>query len=295
MKENNHVIVGTTAVLYNVALSQFFNGNGSLKNEFSTGLHDIGFRIKPSASGTWLSYSIRKGFDGTDFDNDISNISDIADNEVPSSRYRLKRFDIYKEHIYPCRVLYKNLERGVSYDIESYYVKNGNIYSFNSQTFQTLAQTDTCSYNELSWDTSKPVPQDKRQEVQELITEALDEMCEIYNMFCPVNYSFTPVIYWDDTIRTTASSDMRYNGYNCIKYGVKSTAVHEMAHNHLNSGNFWGRTDKIIRFMEFATSVEDSYSVWVGGHNFPIISGAIFDYMDNCLVAAACWVSKQNV
>lgn len=294
MEPNNYIIKGTTAVLYNVELTRFFNGNGTLKSEFQGSLQDIGFRIKPSASTIWEEFSIRKNWNGTPFNSPISNISDIEDNFIgPQARYRYKRFNIYKNHIYPCRVLFTGLQTETSYDLESWFIKNGNITYFNAQTVTTLPQSGVVSYDALSWDDRKVVPADKIDEVTTVLVEALNEMCDIYNMFCPVEYSFTPVVYWDSTIITTASSDMRYNGYNCIKYGVKSTAVHEMAHNLYNSGG--GTAANKRRFMEFATSVESAKTKTLAGHFYPVISGAQFDYMDNCLVAAACWVSRQNI
>lgn len=281
--ENNFALAGTTALMYNVWFQDLFNEDGSKKNP---SLEDVGFRYKKTSVSTWNEYSIKE--QGRIF----NNISAILEEGTLSENIYVQRYRVYKNYIYPCRILIEGLDSETSYQIESYYTINGQKTFYNRQTISTLPDTSNISYDEITWSSVNPVPEDKKEEARMIVESALSEMTKIYRMFCPVEWHFSPSCYWvDDGI--AADSSMTINVRNVDSYEARTVLVHEMAHNFFIQNRNEQASD-IIKFMEFATGVEGAMWKDTGLHNYPIISSARYSYMDDCLVAAACWVSKQN-
>ena len=291
MIQNNYLIAGTTGVMYNVELQNFFDSEGNRKTSFN-GLTDIGFRYKKVSDSNWTIMSIITS------ENLIPHIRVIENGEIDSNHI-LQRYGVYKGHIYPCRVLIKGLTSETSYIFESYYIQNGITTYYNRQETVTLSSTSFVSFSELQYseNLSSSTPDEEfKQEKMALLQEGLEKLVEILNMFCPVDWTFNPCGYYQPGATIAGLSGMDFNIY----YGTtvdyyRSTAMHEAAHNlFIQSGGFVSENDK-IKFMEFATSIEGAtWKNGAAGHNYPVLSSARYSYMDDCLVAAACWLSQQN-
>lgn len=279
--QNNFALAGTTALMYNIEIKDFFDADGEKKSSYS-GLTDIGFRYKKTAASDWNTMSIVSP--GT-----ILTYINVIESRTIDNNHIVQRYDIQNGHIYPCRALIKGLDANTSYILQSYFTDGSGTHYYNEQTISTLPDTANITYDDIT--VSDSVPSDKVEEGLSKVSACLTSVVEIFQMFCPVEWHFSPSIYYaDDGI--AADSSMSFNIRN-IDSDPRSITVHEAAHNWLRDN----RTDideDIVKFMEFATSVENASWKKVSGHNYPIISSARYSYMDDCLVAAACWLSRRN-
>ena len=85
-----------------------------------------------------------------------------------------------------------------------------------------------------------------------------------------------------------ANSSMIYNSSHSSAWtreNLRSTTLHELAHNFFLKKD---ENDRTIEFMEFATGVPNATWKWMDIHNYPVISSYSYDYIGDCLVAAAC-------
>lgn len=281
---NNHLVIGTTAVLYNVDISIFFDSQGRLKENFENNLYDVGVRYKKIDEQVYKDFSILEESPVRTTD---SFKGDTDENTYETDTYLIQRYKPYdyqqSTFIYPCRVLIKELESDTLYVIESYYVDDNGVHFYNEQSFQTLADTSNITFDEIRVESS--VPEEIKQECVTLVSTVLKELNDIFKMFCPVTAHFSPSIYYAKN-GIAADSGMSFNAYYFEGDNTRSVAVHEMAHNFLDE-NF-ANEEEITKFMEFATGVEEATWKWCGKHNYPIISSARYSYIDDCLVAAAC-------
>lgn len=287
MIPDNYTIAGVTAVMYNVELNLFFDGASPFGSEVPlredmSGLSDVGFRYRKTSSQNYTRFSVVSG--GTITDSGAI-YSEGTVGSVMFQRYRPKYGNVY-----PCRVLVSGLEPQTSYEIESYYVVGGVERRFNRTTFTTLVQNDSAC-DDIVWGTVNPVPEEERPAVMDRYSSGIGEMVRVYNMFCPIGWHFTATLVWIPGAGWAADSGMYFNAATSQYDNIRSISTHEAAHNFLLQNV---SDNENMRFMEFATGVSDSKWYWLAAHNYPVISSARYSFMDDCLVAAACWLSQRN-
>lgn len=297
---NNHILAGSRGILYNVQMDNIFKVDGNIKAEFSESITDIGFEWKLSSSETWTSVSIKKTTNTY-----ISVLSDVKNNDIIGTEYMFKRYDsTQKSGVYPTRVLIRNLTSGSSYDVRSYYTTSQGKTHYNPQTATLISTSNTISFLEPTYTTAATtnLSESTLQNISSKLTQAAEKVVEIYNMFATFSKQYKLVIGYSSTggwIAKANSNTVTYNGYFKNTETVaqmRSTIIHELAHINMkldkNSPSETYR-DKIIKFMEFATNMPHAMWIWQSEHNYPVISSATYGYTDDCLVVAACELSKQ--
>lgn len=298
---NNHILAGSRALLYNVHLNLFFETNGNIKSEFADKITDIGFEWKEDSSENWISVSLK----GTS-ETYISILSDIKSSGSISTNYMCKRYDsTEKSGIYPTRVLIKNLTTGNTYNVRSYYVVSDNKTYYNPQTETLITSTGTVSFAEPTTTSAARtnVTETTLENFVNKIKQAAEKVVEIYNMFTTLTKQYKITIDYTSTGGWLAyanknTNTLIYNAYYRSETTgqSRSTIIHELAHIDMKldknkpSASY---KDKIIKFMEFATNMPYAVWIWQDAHNYPVISSATYDYMDDCLVVAAGELSKQ--
>lgn len=295
---NNYAWPGAKALMYNVELANFFNANGRLKSEFSYSLIDIGFEWKPTSSQNWTSVSLKNVEDTY-----ISILDDVKeydeDGEYPCIRYTITE----NSGIYPIRVIIKNLTPNTSYDLRSYYeveeVKN----YYNQQTISTLEFESDITFSELHI-TQSAIDNVDEQELEDFknrILTAKTAVLEIYDMFYASDeseYNVSIDYSNGNWAATGGGGSVTFNARfrSETTEQIRSVFIHELAHCDMRIDNNRPSDtykNKIIKFMEFATNIPHAMWKWQGAHNYPVISSQRYGFLDDCLVIAACELSKE--
>jgi len=299
---DNHILAGSRGLLYNIHLNRFFELDGNIKPEFSEKITDIGFEWKNASSETWTSVSIKETANTY-----ISVLSDIKDNSIMGNEYMCKRYaSTQKSGIYPSRILIRNLTSGNTYNVRSYYIISNNKTYYNQQTTTLISTTNTISFGQPTYTSAATsnVSESALQTLSNKLVQAAASVADIYNMFTTFSKQYKIVIGYSSTGGWVAQANKNTNTltYNAYYRTVetttqmRSTIIHELAHINMkldkNSPSETYR-DKIIKFMEFATNMPHAMWIWQSEHNYPVISSATYGYTDDCLVVAACELSKQ--
>lgn len=272
---NNYAWAGRTALMYNVLLDGLFDVNGTL---LVNGLQDVGMQWKLSSDNTWNTVSIKKN-------SSISSLNDIYSTETEiNSTTRCIRYPNdnqgYK-YLYPCRVMISGIgedENNKTYQVRSYKTVNDATSTFNNQEVILLDGINDILCEGVN-------VQDGFTETQGAELKALlDISTEILDMWMTgVTWHFTAKLM---NLPYAADKRMYFSGI-----PPRTVIVHEMAHNYMSQ--YYTTTSNIIKFMEFATGVGGASWRWLSGHNYPVISSMQYDYIDDCLVAAACQVTRS--
>lgn len=305
---NNYAWAGRTALMYNVFLDDLFdigvsyttsNTQCTTKSSFSS-LTDVGFEYKKSSDSAYTRVSVVKdSYKGRTIANlDYiggtvtwnSNLNTYVEDIDAGDNIKMRRYNVQYNHIYPCRVMIMGLEPGVSYDLRRYYIANNVLHTDYEQTITLLSGTNTIVCNGFTFDSAPSERQ--KQNLQDGVNQAI----VIMDMwFTGLEWTFTVKTIWDD-VPWSAKRSMRYNSKYAYDWGgsadsARTITIHEQAHNYMVAT--YNNSDKIIKFMEFATSVPRATWKWMGEHNYPVISSNHYTYIDDCLVAAACQVTRS--
>lgn len=306
---NNYAWAGRTALMYNVFLDDFFDisypyttsdSYCTIKSTYSEKLTDVGLEYKKSTDTSYTKVSVVKdAYKGRIIPNlsyiggintwDSSTNAYISDIDA-GSNIVVKRYNIKYNHIYPCRVMVTGLEQGATYDLRRYYVANNITQTDKEQSIALLSGTNTIVCNGFTFDS---VPNElQKNNLQSGINEAISIMDA---WFTGLKWTFTVTTLWDANY-WSADSSMRYNSKYASDWGssidsARTITIHEQAHNWMVST--YNNQEQIIKFMEFATSVPRATWNWMGAHNYPIISSNHYTYIDDCLVAAACQLTRS--
>lgn len=290
---NNFAIAGVTALMYNVHLDILFDvGSKTIKEEFYEKVSDVGFEWKEHQASEWNHASIYSSTDPLYF------IYWINDGSVHSyDNYMYKSYNYsnnYDYVVYPTRVIIKNLQKNTSYDLRSYYVCEGNTVYYNAQTITTLSQESNISFKAPVYDSSMDGKTYDKDLIENNLRQVEEIVSKIYNMFFYGNNTQYDIIIKANVnyAAAAAGTEITYNYTTLQGYmeTIRSTTIHELAHCNMN-GDITSSDDykdNIIKFMEFATNAPYAIWKWMAGHNYPVISSESYDYMDDCLVVAAC-------
>lgn len=269
---NNYAWAGRTALMYNVLLDGLFDVNGTL---LVGGLQDVGMQWKLSSDSTWNTVSIKKNSSISSL-NDIYSVETEIDSITRCIRYPNDNQG-YK-YLYPCRVMISGLTAGKTYQVSSYKTINGNTTSFNEQNVTLLSGDNDIVCEGVT-------VQDGFSEAQGAELKAiLDIAVDILDMWMTgITWHFTAKLM---NLPYAADKRMYFSGI-----PPRTVVVHEMAHNYMSQ--YYADTSSIVKFMEFATGVGGASWRWLSGHNYPVISSMQYDYIDDCLVAAACQLTRS--
>lgn len=289
---NNFAIAGVTALMYNVHLDILFDvGSKTIKEEFYEKVSDVGFEWKEHQASEWNHASIYSSTDPLYF------IYWVKDGRVHTyDNYMYKGYghdDNFNYTVYPVRVLIKHLQKNTSYDLRSYYVCEGNTVYYNAQTITTLSQESNISFKTPVYDSSMDGKTYDKDLIENNLRQVEEIVSEIYNMFFYGNNTQYDIIIKADVAYAAAASGTRitYNYITLQGYmeDIRSCTIHELAHCNMKGDTMSDDyKDNIIKFMEFATNAPYAIWKWMAGHNYPVISSESYDYMDDCLVVAAC-------
>lgn len=298
---NNHILAGATALFYNVHLDTFFETDKSVKTDFVNKITDIGFEWKLSSSQSWTSVSLKVG--SLSYFTSLNQVND-GGSEMPDG-YMCQRYTSYENTgVYPTRVMIKNLSPGLSYDVRSYYITDGTKKYYNAQSTTLLSHSSQLVIEDPTYSTSatENVSEEDLEEFTNRIVQACSMAVEMYALFTSLfDRTMTLKIDYDATGNWAARAGGSSIDYNAAFRsesldGVRSVLVHELAHNNMvNDHNVPNATykDKIIKFMEFATNAPYAMWKWQGSHCYPVISSNRYSYIDDCLVVAACELSRN--
>lgn len=299
---NNYALAGVTALMYNVHMDMFFNTNDSIKEEFNNVIKDIGFQWKEASSSNWIVFSLKTAT--LTYIKNLNNL--ILNDEERNDGYMFGHYsDNAIAGVYPIRVLIKNLMSGGVYNLRSYYTTDEGTNYYNDQTITLLTNGSTMHFSEpnISSSATENVSEQELQDFTNRCAESCNLVQEIYSMFfCDYTTEIKLAIDYDSGGNWAAKAGGNNVTFNSAYrsesvYGVRSVLVHEMAHNTMfkdfNNPNPTYK-DKIIKFMEFATNAPYAMWKWQSAHNYPVISSARYGFMDDCLVVAACQLSKQR-
>lgn len=290
---DNHIWSGTTALMYNVDLTEYFYGEEvfstlSIKEQYVNKVSDLGFEWKLHSASSWTSVSLKQTSNTY-----ISSTSDIKAGLDSSIYDCYKYFDSYTP--VGCKVLIMGLNEETTYDVRSYIVINGTKTTYNSESAETFESTNTITYDTPVYDSDAPAENIQYwQEILEGTPSALEDAVGCYNMFYTGSTDhFSPSTRYDPVGKWAADSSMTFNSfYTNENVGqVRSITVHELAHRHLYKDRNEpekGYKAYIMQFMEFATGCPKAIWRWMSGHNYPVISSARYSFIEDCLVATAC-------
>lgn len=322
---NNYGFAGKTAIIYNLELDysalghSFSYGDNSFSTASNTGITEVGIEYKKHSDSVWNSIK-------------VTDDSALEDGRVVFSSYlkgvwadgyvldygtylTYMPYNYFGCHVlYPMRIVIKGLDANTSYDVRSYYVKNGSKSTFNSWTnHKTLPESDiTYECTSVSGGTS---------EQNSILLETVNKACDIYNSMTSFNksdYSDRSDDYLHSKLGGQFTATVGDPGGDAAAHSAMvfapsairriDTAIHEMAHNvmfsnldtsihyidsvDINASNRAAFDADVMKFMEFATHCEGAMWGWIGSHNYPVISSAAYNEVENYLVAAACQVCR---
>ena len=313
---NNHAWPGITALLYKISVERFCRNDNTLIKEEYYGLSEIGVEWKKTSDSSWVTVRVSPESYSCYYCHHFLWNYNVLDNG-----YRIFNSTARNEYCtYPTILLIENLEPNTSYDVRTYYVLNGEKETYNAQTIATLNKEPfTFEFEEPTYDSSMDGVEIDYENVKNMLSCALVQLKEIYAMFLHSlegneMYNVTIVRNVDFVAAIYSSTNHIIINYEYLKREVNdnnvsllfSFLVHEMAHDKLanddhitnNITKQYSETqlvylDKVIKFMEFATSSPYACWQWKGIHNFPLISSAGYGYVENCLIAAACELSQE--
>lgn len=296
---NKYVWRGKSAIIFNVRLNDLFeinDNNINLKDQYQ-GMTDLGYAFKSGNSTTWTYRSIKRFSVPT-----ITSLNDLLSDELlQKDTAYYNRYAPQYGHIYPFKVLLKKdkLPSTLRINIGRYYRIRGNETIDYQQEVSLLP--DAVNLNDISSVSYVPFnfPSSVGEINQGEFKKGLEDAIEIMNMMTNLNYEFTPSIIETSNPQEAANSKMEFN----IRFQdawldknyVRSLVIHEIAHNFLNK-NFPSTEEqkqKVNTFMEFATGVDGTTWQWLGNHNYPVIDGNNYSYIEDCLVAAACQLASK--
>lgn len=319
--QNNYYYAGTTAIIYNFELD-YPQLNFTQSNN---GITEIGIRYKKQSDSEWnTSIKLSKDNISTlNYDNLIeppeynNNRQYINEEIINSADYLI---DICKatNRIMPIRVVILNLDSNTTYNIQSYYIKNNITTTFNECSPTTLTPGN------IHFECSS-VGGNVTDTFKQKLKVHIDCACDIYNRMTAFNKETSGTdnvgSQNNGVFTATGVKNVGYAGQDDMSfsnYGI-DVIVHEMAHNlmYIWSGGrirgtnyryeipkyYYDGVDlnaslrqkaeaKITKFMEFATHSEGATWKWQDHHNYPVISSAQYNLVDNYLVAAACYVLR---
>ena len=311
MIADNYALAGTNAIMYNVDIANYFTNDGQNYPSNNVDLTDIGFEWKESTATEWNVKSIKKDTSAT-----INNASDlIGYGDTLEGNYKVTRYFPTKYFIYPLKVVIMGLSP-VSYNLRCYALIGGTKEYYNQQTISPVGNSSNITFSDyetemVDGERKYVIHTDMSQEVayydesqfatiKSLIDEAKTACSEIYNMFFSGLQKEYKITVYSVMAGWAASTE----GGNNININIKSKAlldkkpellrtqmIHELA--HINMSMTFNNTAKIKKFMEFATSAENAMWKWLSSHNYPVISSASYDYVGDCLVVAACNLTKN--
>ena len=296
---NKYVWEGKSAIIFNVRLNDLFeisDNDINLKDQYQ-GMTDLGYAFKSERSTTWTYRSIKRFNVPT-----ITSLNDLLSDELlQKDTAYYNRYAPQYGHIYPFKVLLKKdeLPSVLKINIGRYYRIRGNEIIDYQQEVSLLP--DAVNLNDISSVSYVPFnfPSSVGEINQGEFKKGLEDAIEIMNMMTNLNYEFTPSIIETSNPQEAANSKMEFN----IRFQdawldknyVRSLVIHEIAHNFLNK-NFPSTEEqkqKVNTFMEFATGIDGATWQWLGNHNYPVIDGNNYSYIEDCLVAAACQLASK--
>ena len=296
---NKYVWEGKSAIIFNVRLNDLFeisDNDINLKDQYQ-GMTDLGYAFKSERSTTWTYRSIKRFSVPT-----ITSLNDLLSDELlQKDTAYYNRYAPQYGHIYPFKVLLKKdeLPSVLKINIGRYYRIRGNETIDYQQEVSLLP--DAVNLNDISSVSYAPFsfPSSVGEINQGEFKKGLEDAIKIMNMMTNLNYEFTPSIIETSNPQEAANSKMEFN----IRFQdawldknyVRSLVIHEIAHNFLNK-NFPSTEEqkqKVNTFMEFATGIDGATWQWLGNHNYPVIDGNNYSYIEDCLIAAACQLTKE--
>jgi len=329
---NINIWAGTTALMYKVHLDELFNaGSVNIKGNYINKINEIGFRWKESSSSSWTEKIINQK---NGFYQLYSEILPGHSKSIDNGIYVCEQYvDDQNKYLYPIYVLISGLTSNTSYDVESYYVCEGNKVYYNNETTTTIDGSSVIRFSSISYD------QDLQREINDneqygillnnLLNQILNNINYYYGMFFNGNRSYSVLVVntrdYGGAAMVASTNKLYVSRYTLdgitISGGINSNYfknvialfIHEMAHSTMIiNNNEWTKyltpgtstyysisntyKGKVDNFMKFATNADNSEWLWMGKHNFPVISGT-YDYriIGNSLVVAACELSKQAI
>lgn len=316
--QNNFAWPGITAILYKVLVERFCNlDTDVIKEEYATSLTEVGFEWKKTSDSEWTTVNLAPNATSYNFWYHFNwTNSNLGEN------YYAHSFPIKNKYcISPTIVVIKGLEPNTSYDIRTYYVSDGVKGTYNTQTISTLdGDPFVFEIDEPVYDSSMADIEINYENVQNILSYVIPKLKDVYSSFFHSlegneRYSFLIKNKMGTAAASidTTNNEINYN-YEFLNreqsaYNFKinlSILVHEFAHDkmkidkHITSrveqiyyDDEQSYLNKVIKFMEFVTSSPYACWQWKGSHNFPMISSEIYDFVENCIIAAACELSQE--
>ena len=316
--QNNFAWPGITAILYKVSVERFCNLDTNYIKEEYFGLREVGFEWKKTSDNEWTTVNLSPNGSSYDYWYHFN-----WTNEDLGQNYKVHSYGSVKNKycICPSIVVIKNLESNTSYDVRTYYMFNDVKTTYNEQTISTLdAEPFVFEFEEPTYDSSMDNIEINYENVENMLSNSLSQLKEIYSMFLHSlegNEHYSIVV--KSNMGFAAASIDTYNNIININYDflncevnenniriLVSILVHEMAHDKMKDDkHITGRVEqiyyddeqsylnKVIKFMEIVTSSPYACWQWKGSHNFPMISSEVYDFVENCIIAAACELSQE--
>lgn len=294
---------GRTAIIYNIFVDDFFEKieykNTSyysyatilydyyLKKEYKNNvLYDIGFQyMEVNNPNSLKTYSI-KGDEFPEYEHAI--ISKTTDKMANDNVVYKRGPKSQNDFIFPCKVLVTGLKPATEYIFKRYCVIN-NEFVFNYETTISTLEDSQNSVSCLGFNFDSSVTENEKK----IFEQGIQDACNIMNMMSIFDFHFTAKTQNAKGTSWAAKSNMIYNSQHSSTWNrenLRSTTLHELAHNFLDE-DFKG--SDVTEFMEFATGIPNATWKWMNIHNYPVISSADYDYIGDCLVAAACQLAPK--
>jgi len=309
--QNNYAWPGITAILYKFTPEIFFDSNYAALPEFTDGhLSEVGFEWKKNDDIEWTKVPLMENLENVYIQTYHFNFT----GREYGANYKMHTFNINNEYCKnPTIILISGLTSNTQYYVRSYYILDNEKITYNEQTVQTI---DGSSY---SWTLNEPEYEGfddmtvDYNSIEENLTNYWNEMTTIFGMFYrgeDEEYDATVKRNMGRAIASMGGAEnhltVGYDLFTYQPYAIVSTLVHEMGHDKMSIDDvifydFSGRygeefnkyKDKVVKFMEFVTSAPYACWQWKVRHNFPLISSAEYDFVENCIIAAACEITSE--
>lgn len=268
---NNYAWAGITEIMYNIELEQLLKFNeGDTIPQKKINFTDFGFGFKKQSDSKFIYISVLNNDPLWDTSNNKKvKIPFIVENITGA----LWGTDNVNGYLYPYIIMINNLTPNTSYNICSYYVINGTLTQYNSQTISTLAND---SSKKVTWTKGDGWGLNADQE-NDFIINGIDYCINIVNSFCNINKNITISIAGGNSIGSAGSADLStnsisFNKYATLSYGGSASReiiMHELGHLLLNQ-DF--PSEDSMRYMEWASHKPKAVWVWANDHCYPVIA-----------------------
>lgn len=314
----NYAWPGITTILYNIYDTGINYALQSINTLRQLNITDIGFAYKTGgfdqydSNGTYIPANADSGFTEVSITQNDSDVWDYKESAISvgsnimllgtSGSAVVSSQSDWNGYNFPYCVALKNLQPNTEYTVCGYVTavvkdgSNGTLLEshtvfFNIQTITTMQDEN----KNVTWQKGSGWGE-LTESQQQSASGRINEMIDILNQMCNLEQQFTINVSTD-----TAGGAAVYRGGGVIdiKPGsitssrVGSIILHEMGHGLMVKNE--EHTNKEMQFMEWATGLPKAKWMWLGGHNYPVISsGENESERDAYKRAAAYQVSTET-